>query len=520
VEENKQYKNYFILTVSVILIFVSSLPVFLGFQYQSSDLLFSGFYFGTEDGNSYIAKMLSGAFGAWLFETPYSAYEQNGFFAFFPYILLGKLASMPAQRLQLIVLFHLFRMAGIVFLISQTYKFISIFLMNEKITRLATVIFLIGGGWGWINLFIGKRLPLEFYSPETFGFLMVLGLPHLCFARAFLLLSIRYFVNNYDKPEWKKNVLCSSCALFLAGIFQPMNLAIGFAILFCWQILLLITRKTILLDVLKRSFIWVILPGLFFIYNFSYFKLDPYLSSWESQNILLSPPIWDYLLSYGFGIFCLIYYSLFKNKYFDKIENFNFLIVWTIILPLLVYSPVNVQRRLAEGYWIVLSIFIANFLLGRKFKGFHIPIMVSLMLSQLLFLGGAITTIKLQQEPVYIKATLFDMCNYLYLDTENQDVILAPYEDSNVLPTCAPIKTLNGHGPESKNLLVLTEIIDTFYDGTIDKAEWEILREEFKIKYIIIPSEFEKTIAKEILYSYGEISFQNKDYFVVKQKDN
>ena len=55
-----------------------------GFWLQGSDWRFTGFFIGVEDGNSYIAKMLSGTAGNWIFRTPYTAYPQNGFLAFLP----------------------------------------------------------------------------------------------------------------------------------------------------------------------------------------------------------------------------------------------------------------------------------------------------------------------------------------------------------------------------------------------------------------------------------------------------
>ncbi|MGD8633386.1 MAG: hypothetical protein PVF85_07435, partial [Anaerolineales bacterium] len=51
---------------------LTSIPYVLGFAAQGSDWAFTGFVFGVEDGNSYIAKMLLGSSGDWLFRSPYS----------------------------------------------------------------------------------------------------------------------------------------------------------------------------------------------------------------------------------------------------------------------------------------------------------------------------------------------------------------------------------------------------------------------------------------------------------------
>jgi hypothetical protein len=104
---------------------ITTLPYFLGYSVEINDpqhaWRFTGFIFGVEDGNSYIAKALTGTFGAWLFRTPYTVIPQNGVIAFLPYLLLGKLVSAPGMHDQLVVLFHLFRFLAGIMAILATY---------------------------------------------------------------------------------------------------------------------------------------------------------------------------------------------------------------------------------------------------------------------------------------------------------------------------------------------------------------------------------------------------------------
>ena len=84
-----------VIITTLIILSITSIPYFIGFMKQGDEWYFTGFVFGVEDGNSYIAKMLSGTAGNWLFRSPYSAYYQKGFIAFLPYLLIGKLVSGP-----------------------------------------------------------------------------------------------------------------------------------------------------------------------------------------------------------------------------------------------------------------------------------------------------------------------------------------------------------------------------------------------------------------------------------------
>ena len=109
---------------------VCTIPYVIGFAREGTEWAFSGFVFGVEDGNSYIAKMLLGANGDWLFRTPYTTQLQSGELIFLPYLLLGKLAQPPALHLQLVAIFQLFRFIATPLTIFAIYRFSTLFLSS------------------------------------------------------------------------------------------------------------------------------------------------------------------------------------------------------------------------------------------------------------------------------------------------------------------------------------------------------------------------------------------------------
>ncbi|MCH7480411.1 MAG: hypothetical protein IIC79_03345, partial [Chloroflexi bacterium] len=98
-----------VIAFASVVMLITGLPYVIAIGAQGSEWVFSGFLFGIEDGNSYIAKMLDGYHGDWLFRTPYSTAPQDGAVVFLPYLLLGKLASTSNLHLSSIVIFHTFR---------------------------------------------------------------------------------------------------------------------------------------------------------------------------------------------------------------------------------------------------------------------------------------------------------------------------------------------------------------------------------------------------------------------------
>ena len=517
--KHKFCENKGLIIFTIFVIIITSIPYWLGFNNENDLYKFSGFIIGVGDGNSYLAKMMIGASGEWLFTTPYTAYPQMKFFAFFPYILLGKLTSHPSQTIQLIGLFHLFRWAGIIFLIFETFRFSLLFVKERKTSLLITILLIFGGGLGWIGIIfpgiINHRLPLEFYSPETFGYLSVFSLPHLLFARAFLYKSFRnLLILDSDSSFVQKSFLKSGFSLFLSGIFQPINLFIGWFVVGIYFLVKTVKDKRISVNIKKYIF-WIIPSAPLFFYNFFSFLFDPYLSTWQDQNRIISPPIIDYLLAYGLGLFFVI--LVYKKGLIQKINHSFFINLWIILIPVLAYFPINIQRRLTEGVWLAFCVYIGIFIMNNKNSIVKILTFASVFLSTLIFSVGSFQAIEKVDSPIYSSISIIDVGNYLRAEINVGDVILAPFDESNVLPVYIPIKVITGHGPESKNLSVISEIIDRFYKGDLTLGETQDFIKSFDIKFIVVPGDYDpKIVMSQFAPSQIKDVYENIDYLVLK----
>ncbi len=514
-------ENKFLIIFSMFVIIVTSIPYWLGFYLQNDLYEFSGFIIGVEDGNSYLAKMMMGASGKWLFTTPYTAYPQMEFFAFFPYLLLGKLASQPEQTLQLILLFHLFRWSGIVFLIFETFRFSSIFVKDKNTSLLITVLLIFGGGLGWLAIIfpglVQNRLPLEFYSPETFGYLSVFSLPHLLFGRAFLFKAFRTMLVVEETNFSIKTILLSGIWLLLSGIFQPINLFIGWFVMGVFLLVKSIRKKSSA-NHIKKYIIWMIPSAPLFLYNFFSFLFDPYLSTWQDQNRIISPPLIDYLLAYGLGglILALVY----KKGFSQKINHRLFINIWIFLIPVLIYFPINIQRRLTEGVWLCFSIYIGMYIMANRKLTNKILLFTVFVLSNFLFTIGSVQTVQHIAAPIYSPQSIVEVGNYLQNKVVLGDVIIAPFDESNLLPTFVPVKVITGHGPESKNLSEITEKLDQFYKGELTQMQTQGFFEPFNIRFIIVPKDRES--AKIMMqFPVGRITqtYENSHYTVLKVND-
>ena len=471
-KSNQRWKMLF----SIFLVLLTMIPYYIACRHNNN-WIFSGFLFGTEDGNSYIAKMLNGAAGDWFFKTPYTAETQKGLLAFLPYILLGKLSSGVEQHAQLLVLFQIFRVFSIFLFVFSTFDFIYYFIKDIKLTRIGVIFACLGGGLGWLSIFglqnwWGNQIPLEFYSPESFGFLSIYGLPHLAFARAFLLWGILNYLKALKSTQPSPFLFRSGIFLFMIGFFQPLTTAIGIGLLFAYNGFLLINEslkeKNILKGMkginqnLKYMVLVSLAPAIWVIYNFISFSTDPFLEIWQKQNIILSPPVRDYILAYILLLPLMIggFHHILKLRK----QELYLVLVWILCFPLLAYAPYNLQRRLPEGIWIAIIVVSLVFVSQqRKNKRLVIFLLGLSILPQLIILSAGTQLALDPKEPVFRPAEEVNAFLFLAENAQPGDIVLASYDSSNPLPAWAPVRTLTGHGPESVNLQLYEKAIKEFF---------------------------------------------------------
>ena len=458
---------------SAALVLLTAVPYLLGFFAQGEAWRFSGFVFGVEDGNSYIAKMLSGAEGAWLFRTPYTTMPQRGVLAFIPYILLGKLAQGEALHEQLVGLFHLFRSVAIFFEVWAVYRFGALFLREGRWRRWATVLATVGGGLGWALVAIGQEswlgsLPLDLHSPESFGFLAIYGLPHLVLARALLLTGLVYYLESPADP--RKGWMAGFVWLGL-GLVQPLTVATGYGVVAVHVVIVVLrssrSGKTAAIKPwLGSAARTVTISAPMVIYNAVAFATDPYLRAWTVQNQILSPAPPHYLIAYGIVLVPAVLGGL---KVLRSGEPRDWLPVgWVLALPALAYAPVNLQRRLPDGVWLALAVLAAigcrGWARGAKGRRFLAPtLLLASLPSTLILLAGGVRASLQPGEPVFIPRGAEAAFEWLRGHGQEGDSVVAAFETGNVLPAWAPMRVVIGHGPETPRLNELMLEVEQFF---------------------------------------------------------
>jgi len=520
----------------------TTLPYLVGGLSQTDGWRFGGFVLGVEDGNSYIAKMGQGARGAWLFTLPYSSEPQRGVPLFEFHLLLGKLAG-PEHDAQVWV-YHLARILFGFALLLVSYLFLSEFLPDVRSRRLGLVLVAVGGGLGWLLALFGLdrlfgSLPVDFYSPEAYTFLILYALPHLAAARCLFLLGLLAYLRGRG--------VVAGLALLAASLIQPLSVLVAWVVIGMDIGLALLParlrhiakhplgrpyREASPWDAIRMSFAalkTISISAPFVLYTLYLFSVDPLLKQWNAQNVLPSPHPLHYV--FGYGVLAVFGVGGWRALARRKPELARFVAGWALAVPFLLYAPLTTQRRLMEGFQLPL---VALAVLGitnsvgsarkrgadrsddrsdafsRQLPGadrsddfsrqppgapdaqaaaprqFHALLIIILSVpTSAILLAGGIAAARAPAEPLFHPADQLAALDWLSHHAQPGEVVLSSFETGNALPAYTPLVAYIGHGPESVFLAQKLPRVAAFYRRSTHAADRRRLLDDGRIAFVI-----------------------------------
>jgi hypothetical protein len=478
---------------AIVLAAILLLPYLLGFSTQGDSWRFSGNLFGVEDGNSYLAKMRAGTEGAWLYRLAYTTEAQNGAPVFLPYLILGKFAGGAALHEQLAALFHLARIAAGIAMVLAAYRFLACFVERLALRRFALILAALGGGFGWLLALFGVT-GLEFYSPETFGFLALFGPPHLAAARALLLMSLTLAVDPsaFGVPPRHAGMAIGGLLLG-AWLFQPLEVPVAWVVMGAHTVLLFLSGHgwrggspgAAWRDPLRRTLTAALISAPAVGYSVLAFSLDPVLRQWTAQNIIDSPAPWIYLAGWG-----VLLIPALLAAWLERADARLVLpTAWLVLLPLLIYVPVNLQRRLADGGWMALVVLCVVFLERRTAGRARSAAVILLPLLALpsAFLMYAWTMIRAVQpsQPAFLPAGEVRAMEWLDSGADPASIVVAGFSAGNALPAYTGLIPYIGHGPETLYLDRKTALVDAIFDGGTPEEDRLAALQETGARYVL-----------------------------------
>ncbi len=460
-------------------------PYAIGYANQTEQQRYTGFVLGVDDGVSYLAKLRYGLAGHWRFSLIYTSEPHDPApLTYWSYLVPGQAARLftdvrqPDLYTTLALYFHAMRLLFGGLLILMLYRFVALFVAGLQSRLFALALMTLGGGLGWLLLVMGGTPP-EWYIPEGFTFMLLLTLPHLALARLAL---VGGFWALFASASDRRYALLAGLLWLVTTLWVPFYLAVVYAVLGVWGLLLWVRRRAFPLDAFIRAVMAAGVPLPLFLFLFWQFQVNPAMAQWSAQNSLPAPPPLHYLLAYApfliggaFGV---------RGAWRSEDERWLLVLAWALAGLTLVYLPVNVQRRLAEGVLIPLALLAT--VGAMRFAGWgRAALLVIAGLSSVLLLAGLTLQTASQSPTLYTDATTIDAL--LWLDANASEpgaVVLSRKPIGNRVPAYTALRPYVGHGPETLFSSEKEPAAEAFFNGELPPAEAQALVTGSGIDYI------------------------------------
>ncbi|MGW8224283.1 MAG: hypothetical protein ACWGOY_01020, partial [Anaerolineales bacterium] len=311
----RMQRNWLPILLGCSFILLVSIPYIWAYQNSDQFHSFGGFLLNPIDGNSYLAKMYQGREGNWRFHLPYSAEPGEGGYLFLFYLALGHLARITSLENQTV--FHLFRIAGALALVFSLWNFFAKIFDQPRIRWVAFGFSLFGSGLGWLASSFGV-FSADLWVAEGYPFLSAYSNPHFPLGLAILLSILALAVSETDASQVefsRLNRFWFTAGGFFLAIILPFGVVIAVVVLSgslvwgIWEMARIPDNEHSFFAVGKaqisntgegRALVFVLLGGgPVLAYQFWVSNNDPVLLIWNTQNITVSPAIWDLLISYA-----------------------------------------------------------------------------------------------------------------------------------------------------------------------------------------------------------------------------
>jgi hypothetical protein len=289
---------------------------------------------------------------------------------------------------------------------------------------------------------------------------------------------------------------------------------------------------------------------------FAYYALafagNPAFAAWSAQNLLPAPHPLQYLVAYSLFIALGAFALRWAWRMGRRRGEYILLIAWVLAAFILVYLPINVQRRMSEAVIVPLAILAAHGLavilrIGRagkqsirtqsnrecakdakkgtlssrpsRLRGWSsfgsvmtfigtlrstarrgrwarmIVLILASLTSGLLVITTMFGALSLSP-PVFIPRAQLDAFAWLDANTPPDTRILAAMPTGNLLPAYTHLRPYVGHGPETLGALAKEAETERFYADGMSADERAALYASVDIRYVFYGAN-ERTLASE-----------------------
>jgi len=437
------YEIRFLISFIVSVAVLTTTPHLVGYFQSAPGTVLTGALNHSLDNNNYLAYVHQAASGKWLFRNPMTPEPHAAVFFNLEWLAAGKISAVLHLSLSRAVEVERLLCLGIISF--AVYWLAASLFSSLLVRRLALISVMAGGGIGWIAAIHVLHVPLDssyfldLTNGNLFPFYWALKLPHFLVSESFVVLGLALFLNG-ECHRQVRNYAGAGLSFMAAGACRPYDMLYVMAAISLFVAISFWkhsdSRSSIVLRLLPVAMCTPLL-----VYYFWIFKLHPVFHWWSFPG---NPAPAPWLLGAGFGpSFFFFLYSL--RKLLSRASDPRCLFMMSCLLTAIVLSYAHHWLHFAFQFAtniLLPMVMLAFFALEPKIVQWSNRVRWSSLAIIALLAGNSLTSVALTAQAAWlarkgdfrIDANLVNSFRWLDAHSRRDDVILADFENSNLIP--------------------------------------------------------------------------------------
>lgn len=540
-----------VIVVALTLATLMIMPYLLGHWLGPADWEFTGLLINVEDG-SYLSAIEQGRLGSWTYRNFFTTEPHRPVFIQGFYLALGHLARWLGVTA--VTVWHLALWLADLALFILLYPFIAQFITAPAGRWTAYALAVLGSGFDWWPFPLAferantlEAIPLDIYTPEAHVFFSALTYPH--FIAGILLIMLTFWWTMLalttalsHRKRWLL-VVSAGLANVLLGVVYPFLIFLLAGVLGVYFLYLMRQARAVLwLELLYLAIIFIMPLPLFLYYFWAISTVDVF-RLWNDQAVTLTPQPLHLILAY-LPYLILAGLSLKSwQKWTAERQTAVFLLwSWVIAVAILLYLPLNPQRRFVEGLQLPLAILAAigffevvwpwlaqtgwirslaqrpRYSLGglRRLVVILLVLWVSLI-NLYIYAGTAVTLGVIQAYPLFRPRLELEAMDWLRANAAPEQVVLSSYWSGSYIPYRGQNVVVVGQHFETVDFEDKRAQVEQFFAGNTADS-WRIqLLQDYDVAYLFYGrSERELGDLNPAERPYLELAYENGETAVYR----
>jgi hypothetical protein len=245
------------------------------------------------------------------------------------------------------------------------------------------------------------------------------------------------------------------------------------------------------------------------------FARNPAFAVWSAQNDLPSPHPLHWIVGWVLLALLALFAARLVWRRARRDVSYALILGWLVIVPILIYIPVNVQRRLSEAVIVPLAVVAALGLRlwARRFprqRPIRAAWIGAALATSFVLLSGALIAASIPARPLFRPSAEIAAFDWLNANSQSGEIVLSSVATGNAIPAYTHLRPYMGHGPETLYWQDKRARLQAFFDGELSADERAALLDSpcadgwtcDPVRYVYY-GETERTLTRDFPQSLG-----------------